>query len=94
MTAIGCASRRKPLKKRVSWSCTMVWRRDVVVPFALLRQGRQLALQQQIAHLQEVALLRQLLDRVAAVQQHALVAVDVGDGGLAARRGHEARGRR
>ena len=26
MTAIGCASRRKPVKNRFIWSCTMVWR--------------------------------------------------------------------
>ena len=26
MMAIGCASRRKPVKKRFIWSCTMVWR--------------------------------------------------------------------
>ena len=57
----------------------------------LLLRVRQFAVQQQVAHLEEIAVLRQLLDRVAAVQQHALVAVDVGDRRAAARRGQEAR---
>ena len=41
---------------------------------------RQLALQQQVRRLEEAGLLRDLLDRVAAVAQDAGVAVDVGDG--------------
>ena len=45
----------------------------------VLRLVRQLAVQQQIGDLQEGGFLRQLLDRVAAIQQHALVAVDIGD---------------
>jgi hypothetical protein len=45
--------------------------------------GRQLALQEQPGDLEEARLLRQLLDRVAAVAQDARVAVDVGDGALA-----------
>jgi hypothetical protein len=48
-------------------------------------------LQQQVAGLEEVAVRRELLDRVAAVQQLALVAVDVGDRRLARRRRQEAR---
>ena len=43
---------------------------------------RQLAVDQQIADLDEGRLLRQLLDRVAAVAQDARVTVDVGDGAL------------
>ena len=46
----------------------------------------QLAVLQQVAHLEKVAVLRQLLDRVAAVQEHAGIAVDVGDRRAAARR--------
>ena len=57
----------------------------------LLLRVRQLAVQQQVAGLEVVALRRQLLDRVAAVQQLALVAVDVGDGRIARRRRQEAR---
>jgi hypothetical protein len=57
--------------------------------FRLLRRRGQFPLEQQVAGLEEVAMGRQLLDRIAAVQQHALVAVDVGDLGLATRRGHE-----
>jgi hypothetical protein len=59
--------------------------------FGLLPGVRQLAVQQQVAGLEEVAVLRELLDRVAAVQQHAGVAVDVGDRRVAARRRQEAR---
>ena len=62
-----------------------------VVEIFLLRGGRQLAVQQQVAGLQEVAVLGQLLDRVAAIEQHALVAVDIGDLELAARGRSEAR---
>ena len=44
-----------------------------------LVRGRQLAVDQQVAGLQERRVLRELLDRVAAVAQDADVAVDVGD---------------
>ncbi len=57
--------------------------RDVADELLLLRLGRQLALHQQVADLHEVALLGQLGDVVAAVEQDALVAVDVGDLGAA-----------
>ena len=50
-----------------------------VIELGLLGGGRQFAVEQEIAGLQEVAVLGQLLDRVAAVQQHAFVAVDIGD---------------
>ncbi len=46
---------------------------------------RQFAVQQQVADFQERRLLGQLLDGVAAIQQHALVAVDVGDLAFAGR---------
>ena len=45
----------------------------------LLRRVRQLAVEQQVADLHEVALHRELLDRVAAVEELALVAVDERD---------------
>jgi len=57
---------------------------DVPLELRLLLRRRQLALQQEIGHLHEVAVLGQLLDRVAAIKQLALVAVDVGDLRLAA----------
>ena len=44
--------------------------------------GRQFAVDQQITDLDEIRLLRELLDRVAAIAQDAGVAVDVGDGAL------------
>ena len=48
---------------------------------------RQLAVQQQVGDLEEVGLFGQLVDRVAAVQQHAFIAIDVGDLALACRCG-------
>ncbi len=57
----------------------------------LLRRVRELPVHEQVAHLQEVAMLGELLDGVAAVQQHARVAVDVGDLRAAARGREESR---
>ena len=57
---------------------------DVVLELPLLLGGRQVAVEQEVAALHEVGVLGQLLDRIAAVEQHALVAVDVGDRQLAA----------
>jgi hypothetical protein len=48
-----------------------------------LRLGRQLAIQQQIAGFQEVTMVGELFDRIPAVQQRALVTIDVGDFGFA-----------
>ena len=56
---------------------------DAEVEFLALRLVRQLAVQQQVADLQEVGFLGQLLNGIAAIQQDALVAVDVGDLALA-----------
>ena len=67
------------------WLITSLWK-----SFCCVGVG-QLALEQQVAGVEEVALLGQLLDRVAAVQQLALVAVDVGDRRVARRGGQEAR---
>ena len=47
-------------------------------------------MQQQVADFQEVRFRRQLVDRIAAVQQHACVAVDVGQRRFARRRRGEA----
>ena len=49
------------------------------------RVGRQLAVEQQIADREEVGVLGKLVDRIAAIEQLALVAVDVGDRALAVR---------
>ena len=46
---------------------------------------RQLAEQNQVGRLEVVAVLGELLDRIAAIEQDALVAVDVGDGAPAVR---------
>ena len=64
--------------------------RDAIVEVGLLRRRRQFAVEQQVAGLQEIAVLGQLLDRIAAIEQDAFVAVDIGDLGLAARRRGEA----
>ena len=64
--------------------------RDAALELRELRPRRQLAVDQQVRDLDERALGGELLDRVAAVQQHALVAVDVGDLRLAGRGRHEA----
>ena len=57
----------------------------------LLRPVRELAVQQQVAGFEEVAMPRDLFDRVAAIHQFALVAVDVGDFRIAGRRRQESR---
>ena len=62
----------------------------VMVEFGLLASGRQLAVKQQVAGLEKVPMLGQLFDGIAAVKQHAFIAVDVGDLGLAASGGSEA----
>ena len=61
-----------------------------VVEFRLLGRGRQLAVEQEVAGLEKVAVLGELLDRIAAIEQDAFVAVDIGDLGFAARRRGEA----
>ena len=63
---------------------------DVVHPGLVLGLGRQLAVDQQVGDLEEGRLLRQLLDRVAAVLQDPLVAVDERDRALARGGVHEA----
>ena len=62
-----------------------------IVEVLLLRLGGQFAVEQQVAGLEEVTVFGELLDRVAAIEQDAFVAVDVGDLGLAASRRGEAR---
>ena len=78
-------------KKRAICSCTIVW--WVIAWSNSLRcaRGRQFAVKQQIAGLEEVAMLGQLLDRIAAIEQNALVAIDIGDLRFAARGRGEAR---
>ncbi len=65
--------------------------RDAVIEIGLLGRGRQLAVEEQVAGLEEIAVLGELLDRIAPIQQHTLVAVDIGDLRLAARGRGEAR---
>ena len=58
---------------------------DLRVERIPLRLPRQLAVQQQVADLQEVAAFGELLDGVAAIEQQPFPPVDVGDGAGAAR---------
>lgn len=58
---------------------------DGAVEIQLLRRGWKLAIQQEIAALQEIAVLGELLDWIAAIEQDAFVAVDKRDLRLAAR---------
>ena len=67
---------------------------DRVVERVELRLGRQIAVDQQVGDLEEARVLGELFDRIAAIQQHARVAVDVGDLAFGAGGGHEARDRR
>jgi hypothetical protein len=53
--------------------------------------GRQLAVQQQIAHFDEIGSIGQIVDRITAIQQFALVAVDISDGRVTGGRGSETR---
>jgi hypothetical protein len=55
-----------------------------------LRDGRELAVEQEISGLEEGAVLCKLIDRIAAIKQDAFVAVDKRDLRLATRRGGEA----
>ena len=57
----------------------------------MLRRRRQLAEQDEVRGLEEVAVLGQLLDRISTIQEHALVAVDEGDPASTGGRIHERR---
>ena len=61
-----------------------------IVEILLLRGGRQLAVEQQITGLEKVAVLGEVVDRIAAVKQDTFVAVDERDLRLAARGRSEA----
>ena len=58
--------------------------RDTMFEIAELFDGRQFAIEKQVADFQIMRFLGQLLDRVAPIPQFALVAVDEGDRGIAA----------
>ena len=58
---------------------------DPIVELGLLRCRRQFAVQEQIAGLEEIAVLSELVDRITPVEEHALVAVNIGDLGFRAR---------
>ena len=66
-------------------------RSDAVVEVGLLGRGGKLAIEQEIAGLQKVAVLGELLDRIAAIKEDSFITIDIGDLGLAARGRGEAR---
>ncbi len=55
----------------------------VVHPLFVLRIGGQFAVEQQVCHFEEVGLFGKLFDGVAAVAQHASIAVKIRDGRFA-----------
>ena len=65
--------------------------RDLMLELREFLRVRQFAVHQQISDFQEAGMLGELFDRVAAIHQYTVVAIDVGDGGAARRGGHEAR---
>jgi hypothetical protein len=56
-----------------------------IVEVVLLSGGRKFAVKQEVTGFEEIAVLCKLLDRIPAIEQNALVTVDIGDFGLAAR---------
>ena len=62
---------------------------DGAVELLLLFCGGQFALEQQITGFKEIRLFRQLLNRVAPMQENAFVAINEGDLGFAGRGRHE-----
>src|SRR5262249_13160130 len=64
--------------------------RDVVDKLFPLLGGRQLAVEQKISDLHEVALIRQFFDRVTAIEQNPLVAVYISDVGTTGGGRHKA----
>jgi hypothetical protein len=63
---------------------------DRILERAELGLGGQTAVDQKIGHFEKTRFLGELLHGIAAIQQHARIAVDVGDLAFRARRGHEA----
>ena len=53
--------------------------RDAIVEIRLLRAGRQFAIKQKVAGLQKIAVLGELLNGIAAIEQNPFVAVDKSD---------------
>jgi hypothetical protein len=66
-------------------------RRDLVLPVLQLTRRRQLAVDQQVGDLEIRRVRRELLDRIAAVLEHPVRAVEVGDRGTARGGVHECR---
>src|SRR5439155_2853780 len=58
---------------------------DRIFEFTPLCRGRKIAVIKEVAGFEEIAMLRQLIDRIAAIEQDAFVAVNEGYFGLAGR---------
>jgi hypothetical protein len=76
--AIGCASPGNPRKGA---PCPNGWGilREQLGELLALRQRGQLAIDDQVGRLDEIGILGELFDRVAAVAKNACLAVDEGD---------------
>ncbi len=60
-----------------------------VAELVTLRRIRQFAVKNQVRDFEKIAMLREIFDRITAVHQNALVAIDVGDRRTATRGRHE-----
>ena len=56
---------------------------DVVGEFGIFGRVGQIAVEQKVRHFEKVGFFGQLVDRIAAIEQHAGVTVDIGDLGFA-----------
>jgi len=83
----------KSLEEARHLLCTMVVMRDAIIEINLFGPRRKLPVEKQIADFQIIRLFGELLDRIAAMQQDARLAVDIGDLRLAARPSRRSRGR-
>jgi hypothetical protein len=63
--------------------------RDLVLERRKLRLAGQFAVDEQVSDFEEARILGELVDRIAAIEQHALVAVDEGHRAARRRRRHE-----
>jgi hypothetical protein len=59
---------------------------DVVVEFDLLFSVWQIAIEQEIADFEEIRVFRQLFDRITAMEENPVIAVNIGDLGFATAR--------
>ena len=79
-------ARRKPLIELLHVLVDQAVISQLVPELGKLLAVRQIAVDQQVGDLRELGMLGQLLDRIPAVAEDALLAVDIGDGARAGAR--------